>query len=366
MDHYETVRLKKDGTRINVSINHVPMGVKRIDTFSSPTAKLNDSTTGDSVNVDITVIDGGIDKTHPNLNVVGGYNCTSKDTSKWTDGSGHGTHVAGTAAAKDTGTSVVGVAPGARLWSMKVLNNQGWGWTSWSICGIDQVTKQNSDKNADGSLKTSNDIEVANMSLGGSGSDGTCGSNSYHLAICKSVNENNAYGLYPGVLYAVAAGNDNRDLKDDRPATYREVLTVSATADSDGVPGGTSWPTSMCRIDQEETAADFSNFAFGAEDQGHTIAAPGTCILSTKMGGGTTTMSGTSMASPHVAGVAALYRAKYPSAKPEEVKAKLLDDAKTKTGLDPNVFNYYGFAQDPTRSPTATKYYGYLTHAGSY
>ena len=131
------------------------------------------------VDADIAILDTGISG-HPDLNVAGGYDCTG--SGGYSDVNSHGTHVAGTAAAKDDANGVVGVAPGARLWAVKVLDDTGSGTTAGVICGIDWVTGKNTDGD------TSNDIEVANMSLGGNGSDdGNCGNtggDAYHQAPC--------------------------------------------------------------------------------------------------------------------------------------------------------------------------------------
>ena len=153
----------------------LPTGINRIEGDQSSAQSGDHSGT---VDVDIAILDTGIQKNHPDLNVAGGHNCTLGGTSQYGDGNGHGTHVAGTAAARDNGSGVVGAAPGARLWAMKVLDSSGIGFTSWIICGIDRVTKHNKDAGLA-------DIEVANMSLGGSGGNSTCGgSDSYHNAIC--------------------------------------------------------------------------------------------------------------------------------------------------------------------------------------
>src|SRR5215210_171949 len=320
----------------------LPTGINRIEGDLSSTKAGNGL---DTVNADIAVLDTGIQKDHPDLNVAGGYNCTSSVRSNYGDGHGHGTHVAGIAAAKDGNTGVVGAAPGARLWAMKVLTDSGMGFTSWIICGIDRVTAMNTDANPD------NNIEVANMSLSGSGGDSTCNSffDPYHKAICNSTKA--------GVTYAVAAGNSNTDLKDSRPATYDQVLAVTAVSDFNGVPGGGAVAT--CRADVDDTSADFSNFTtVGHTDANHTIAAPGVCIESTWKGSTYNTISGTSMASPHVAGTAALFKANNPTATPAQVMTALRDDA---AAQPPS----YGFAQDPHQVTAAgSRYYGYLEYAG--
>jgi subtilisin family serine protease len=161
-----------------------------------------------------------------------------------------------------------------------------------------------------------------------------------------------------GVFIAVAAGNSNADLATSTPAAYDEVLTVTAMADFNGQPGGGAAAT--CRADGDDTAADFSNFATTASDVSHTIAAPGVCIKSTWKGGGYNTISGTSMASPHVTGVAALCIAAGPCAlmTPAEVMAKLRTDASAQPAD-------YGFAGDPN-APSGNRYYGHLVYAGGY
>jgi len=273
----------------------IPTGILRIN------GDLSSATAGDgtgTVDVDVAVIDTGIDVDHPDLDVVGGYNCSVGNS--YNDGNGHGTHVAGTIGALDNDTGVVGVAPGARMWAVRVLNNAGSGTRSDVICGIDWVTA-----NAD-------TIEVANMSLGGSGSDDglSCAETTdpYKIAICNSV--------AAGVTYAVAAGNDSADAADSVPAAYDMVITVSALADFDGEPGGLA--ASTCRSDEDDTFANFSNYGADVD-----IIAPGVCILSTWNDGGYNTISGTSMASPHVAGAAALYKANNPGATPAEVQDAL-------------------------------------------
>ncbi|HUG06072.1 MAG TPA: S8 family serine peptidase, partial [Candidatus Limnocylindria bacterium] len=160
----------------------VPTGVARIVADKSSKATANNS--GPAV----AVIDTGSGP-HSDLYIAGGKNCVQGKPS-YADGNGHGTHVAGTIAAKLNGAGVVGVLPGAPIYSVRVLNNQGSGSWSSVICGIDWVTANAA------TLK----IKVANMSLGGSGSDdGNCGNtnnDAMHKAICKSV--------AAGVTYVVA------------------------------------------------------------------------------------------------------------------------------------------------------------------
>jgi subtilisin len=264
----------------------VPTGIMRI--FADTNTGIAINGTDQRVDVGVAVIDTGIDWEHPDLNVVGGTNCASGSPRRAScSGNGdddhyHGTHVAGTIAALDNGFGVVGVAPGARLYAVKVLNAQGSGYLSWIIAGIDWVTHPD----------RGGDIAVANMSLGGSGY-----SQAEYDAIQGAVNK--------GVAFAVAAGNSNDDASKYSPAAFDNVLTVSALADFDGKPDGLGSKT--CRTDEDDTLANFSNWGAAVN-----IAAPGVCIESTYPieRGSYGTISGTSMASPHVAGALALLASK--------------------------------------------------------
>ena len=264
-----------------------PFGVQRI--FANLAALDIDGTDDNRVDVDVAVLDTGIDRQHPDLNVVGGANCMNTtgggppwarsyfcdETADGDDDHYHGTHVAGTIGALDNGIGVVGVAPGARLWAVKVLDAQGSGSLAGIIAGIDWVAAQGK-------------IEVINMSLGGSGTS-------------TAMNDAVANAVSSGVTVVVAAGNEDDDAANHTPANAPDAITVSALADFDGLSGGDGLPT--CRTDQDDTLADFSNWGTTVD-----IAAPGVCILSTYPieQGGYGTISGTSMASPHVAGAAAL------------------------------------------------------------
>jgi subtilisin len=281
-----------------------PLGIRRSQADRNPISLVGSHT--NPISVDVAVIDSGIDPTHSDLNVVGGVNCVPGESS-YADENGHGTHVAGTIGARDNGSGVVGVAPGARLWAVRVLNANGEGEFSDAICGVDWVTRNAAT------------IEIANMSLGGEASLDKCPGPSLHAAICASVNA--------GVTYIVAAGNSGLDASGFMPAAYPEVITVSALADSDGAPGGKGPTTFLFGID--DTLATFSNYGAPVD-----IAAPGVNIKSTWVGGGYVASSGTSMASPHVAGAAAIYKYLNPGASPSAVKSYLLSIAWPQNSAD--------------------------------
>jgi subtilisin len=290
---------------VTIASQRIPNGVRRVNANRSTVASIDGLDT--RVDADVAIVDTGIDGTHPDLNVVGGVNCSTSDRSAWRDVHGHGTHVAGTVAALDNTFGVVGVAPGARLWAVKILNDEGFGYLSWYVCGLDWIRAQRDPANSARPL-----FESVNMSVAKWGADdGTCGVASkdiLHAAICRLVES--------GVTVVAAAGNDGGPASKRVPAAYDEVITVSALADTDGRPGGLggnlcySWGT----YDVDDTFADFSNYGADVD-----LIAPGKCIWSTKPGNRYGYSSGTSMAAPHVAGAVALYKASRPFATPLEV-----------------------------------------------
>jgi subtilisin family serine protease len=238
--------------------------------------------TSSTTDVDIAILDTGVRLYHPDLNVYRASDCTSSlfgdclAQGILDDDHGHGSHVAGTAAALDNGVGTTGVASGARIWSLKVLDSSGNGLLSSILGGVDAVTE------------FSGDIEVANMSLAGEFSNQT-----FDDAIANSIDA--------GVFYAVAAGNSGTDAATFSPANHPDVMAVSAVADGDGSGGGLG--AFGCRGGEtDDTLASFSNYGSVVD-----IAAPGVCIYSTWNDNSYRMASGTSMAAPHVAGAAALY-----------------------------------------------------------
>jgi subtilisin len=204
--------------------------------------------------VRVAVLDTGIDHNHPDLsrNFRGGISFVPGEPTTL-DGNGHGTHCAGTIAAAVNGAGVIGVAPAASLFAVKVLSSSGGGAWSSLIAGLDWCIQ--------------NGMHIASMSLGAASAPSAV------QAMCD-------LAFQRGVLLVAAAGNSNGPV--GAPAHYGSVIAVSA-------------------IDATNNKASFS--CFGPEVE---LAAPGVQVLSTWPGGGYQTLSGTSMACPHVAGAAAL------------------------------------------------------------
>jgi subtilisin family serine protease len=303
-----------------------------------------------TVPINVAVLDSGIDLTHPDLRVAGGVDCSTGNAG-FGDTFGHGTEVAGTIGALDNGFGTVGVAPGATLWSVRVLSKQNIASKSSLLCGVDWVTATRTDANP------ANDISLANMSIVGPGDedDGNCGRTNkdpLHLAICRAT--------AAGVTFVVAAGNDSADAADFFPASYDEVITVGGMADTDGQAGGLGGPIDCDPTQQDDVAAPFSNFGVDVD-----IAAPAFCVGTTAVGSSYISVGGTSFASPLVAGTIALCLAsgKKPCTglTPGQMAAKIRADATAYNQANPD----YGFQGDPLH-PIAGKYYGYLIRAGLY
>lgn len=231
-------------------------GVKRIQCGPVHAGMVGPPVLGTGVKV--AIVDTGIDYTHPELrlNYAGGYDFANNDSNPYDD-DGHGTHVAGTVAALRNGSGAVGAAPEAALYGIKVLGADGSGSWSWILAGLDWCVD--------------NGVDVANFSLGSSSHPGRTVERAFENAAAS------------GLLMIASAGNDGEGSDTvGYPAKFSSVVAVASTTKTDG-------------------RSSFSSTGPSVE-----LAAPGSGILSTLRGGGFGFMSGTSMASPHVAGVAAL------------------------------------------------------------
>jgi aqualysin 1 len=305
--------------KISATQNSATWGLDRIDQRALPLSgsyTYNTSASG----VHAYIIDTGIRATHNEFSgrMGAGYDAVTSGGNA-NDCNGHGTHVAGT-----VGGTTYGVAKGVTLHAVRVLGCNGSGSNSGVIAGIDWV-KNNHIKPA-----------VANMSLGGSASTAT------DDAVRNAVNA--------GVTMVVAAGNDNADACGYSPARAASAITVGATTNTDA-------------------RSSFSNFGTCLD-----VFAPGSSIVSADYGSntGTSTKSGTSMASPHVAGVAALYLAANTTATPSQVRDAIVSTGSngrvTSVGTgSPNVLAYSILSgSDGTPTPPAgTTYTGSISTSGS-
>lgn len=258
---YTLARPVKEQPVVTQPAQTIPWGITRsgaIDTW----------TTSRGADVKVAVIDTGIDKTHPDLtdNIAGGVNFVQSgrgaratvDPAAWNDDNGHGTHVSGTIAGADNTIGVVGVAPQANIYGVKVLNSAGSGYVSDIISGIE--------------WSIVNNMQVINMSLGMS---------SHIQALQDAVDAaENA-----GIISVVAAGNSGDGNTSTNnvgyPAKYSSTVAVAATDSADRIA------------------------TFSSDGEEVDIAAPGVGVYSTTKGGGYSTLNGTSMATPHVTGVVA-------------------------------------------------------------
>jgi len=256
----------------NTVQNTATWGIDRIDQVNLPLSGTYDYTQ-DGTGGHAYIIDTGIDISHTDFGgrAVSGWDYVDNDSDA-SDCNGHGTHVAGI-----VGSATWGVAKNVRLTAVRVLNCFGSGTTSGVVSGIDWV------------INHAIFPAVANMSLGGGDS----------VALDTAVDN----AIQAGITFAVAAGNDNSDACVGSPNKVPAAITVGSSTSVD-------------------TRSSFSNWGSCID-----IFAPGSSITSTWLSGGTATISGTSMASPHVAGAAALYLQLHPTATPAQVTSALVDHA---------------------------------------
>lgn len=273
----------------------IPTNLERVGLARSPTAKIDGG--GPGIDVNVAVLDTGIELHNPELNVVGGVNCsTPGGPDDFHDVFGHGTQVSSIIAAEDNSFGVVGVAPGANLFSVRVLDSKDRGKLSTVLCGLDWVIAHH------------RTIKVANMSLEGPGQDDhDCGLRNHdplHFAVCRAVAD--------GVTVVAAAGNDAVNASTIVPAAYAEVITVSGYSDTDGRPGGAGAP---CDGFNDDVFAPFSNYGRAVD-----IAAVATCDVTDYLQGTIAGNAGTSFAAPAVSGAAALIVSRHPNLSPLAVK----------------------------------------------
>lgn len=257
---------------INVqSQSNATWGLDRLDQSQLPLNKIYNYPDSAGRNVNVYVIDTGIRTSHSQFEgrAVSGHDFVDDDADA-TDCNGHGTHVAGT-----IGSRSYGVAKNAKLFAVRVLDCDGSGTISGVIAGVEWVTTHHAKP------------AVANMSLGG--------------GVSQALDDAIKASIRAGVTYAVAAGNDNEDACNSSPSRVAEAITVGSTTSSD-------------------SRSDFSNYGSCV-----TLFGPGSDITSTwsTSDSSTNKISGTSMATPHVAGVAALYLSENPTSTPAQVKAAL-------------------------------------------
>ena len=301
--------------------------------------------------VTVAIVDTGLDSGHADLAgaITGSVSCLGDGTLTGTncvtggeDDNGHGTHVGGTVAALENNIDVVGVAPGASLYAIKVLDSNGSGWDSNVIAGLQHALLQG--------------VDVVNMSLGRGGNCSNSAADPSAAMVRAAIQSLST----AGVAVVVSAGNSrSSEVKDMVPAGCPEVIAVASTTAEDG--------NNKCKRLPDNILADTASYfttdgAYSAiTGVGVTISAPGetrednNCAMfqsqgieSTALGGGTTTMSGTSMASPHVAGVIALMRQANPGLLPEQAR-DILRDTADRIGTAPIDNPYIGESFDGER-----------------
>lgn len=253
----------------------IPWGISRINSIEAASMV-------DESSIKVAIIDTGMDMDHPDLAAmyVWGYDLVNKDTNP-DDDNGHGTHCAGTITAIDNSIGVIGVAQ-VDLYIFKALDRRGSGTYTNIANAIIMATK-----GPDGTPGTIDDADVISMSLGGS-----VGTSELETAV--------NYALSYNVVVVAATGNDGAT-QPSYPAAYSGVIKVGAVDSSNAIP---YW-----------------------SNDGFTILAPGVNIYSTAKGGGYTTMSGTSMATPHVAGVCALAWAAHPGYSNSQIRTLVENSA---------------------------------------
>ncbi|GAA2819307.1 S8 family serine peptidase [Kribbella solani] len=279
--------------------------------------------TDGSRNVLVGINDSGVDDTHPdlapNFDARDSVSCVNNGVPDTTAGawrpttSSHGTHVAGTVAAARNGVGIVGVAPGVRIASVKVVNDAGFIYPEYSICGIVWAAEHK--------------MAVTNHSYFIDPFEFWCKDNGDQGAVQEAVRRAYAWATDQGTLSVAAAGNSNYDLanKTTDNNSPNDSTAVPRTINNDCLDMPTELPgvITVASTTRAVAKSSFSNFGLHKID----VAAPGSSILSTLPGGRYGLMSGTSMASPHVTGIAALMKSTHPWWGPRELERALQREA---------------------------------------
>lgn len=279
--------------------------------------------TDGSARVTVAVVDSGVEAAHPDLRgrVVPSLsvNCTlggRPDTSAkgWLPTTnGHGTHVAGTIAAARNGVGIVGVAPAARLASVKVVNDDGFIYPEYAVCGAMWTAAKR--------------IPIANHSYYVDPFQFWCGDDPVQAPAKEAVRRAFSYAQRQGVTTVAAAGNSSYNLAtkttDTESPNDTTPITRRVNATCHDIPAELPGVVTVSSVDSTGALSDFSNYGAGVID----VAAPGSRILSTFPQGRWALMSGTSMAAPHAAGVLALLKSTHPSAGPAQLTSMLTRQA---------------------------------------
>ena len=309
--------------KIRLSVEVVPDGIERVKAWTTGTKP------GPDIDIDVAVIDTGMGPANsngtplamanvapqgkPELDIRGGYNCTDlSHPDRWgdTSDSGHGTHVAGTVGARDNSVGTVGVAPGARLWAVKVFDGS-LGSEADIICGLQWAIDTHSNDKPD--------IDVINMSMEGGrlNLDEDCDQvladpegDPIQQSICTAT--------AMGITVVAAAGNNSVNANSSMPGGFDQVISVGAMTDTDGIGWGRGGSSDCYSGERDDTYASYSNYGREVD-----IVAPGTCVESawpSVSGAATQRLSGTSMAAPHVTGAVARYLADHPNTSPDKMR----------------------------------------------
>jgi subtilisin family serine protease len=309
------VEFVQQNQTVHISTDQTPTpswGLDRVDQRNLPLNNTYSYTTTAS-NVHAYIIDTGADLDHPDFGgrMSSGFDAVDGGTAE--DGNGHGTHVAG-----NIGGTTYGLAKGVQLVAVRVLDASGGGTSAGVIAGIDWVTAN--------AIKPA----VANMSLGG-GTD---------AALDEAVSDS----IASGVTYAIASGNSNANACNYSPARVPTAITVNASTNTDA-------------------RASFSNYGNCTD-----IFAPGQNITSDWLSGGTNTISGTSMATPHVAGAAALWLADHPTDTAAQVSTALINNSTKDKITSPGTgsFNRLLYTGTGTDTPPPDTGCAAATNSGNY